>query len=101
MKKYNAYYSRFHPFIVSLTGAVPEDSFGAIKEITREAERVTRPRLEWKKHRWAVEIVQRVAIATVKAAAWEATRRPSERLPGLRCGARLGSATETAACAAA
>ena len=44
--RYNAYYSRFHPFIVSLTGAVPEDSFGAIKEITREAERVTRPRLE-------------------------------------------------------
>ena len=38
--KYNAYYSRFRPFIVSLTGAVPEDSFGAIKEITREAERV-------------------------------------------------------------
>ena len=62
---------------------------------------MTRPRLEWEKHRWAVEIVQRVAIATVKAAAWEATRRPNERLPGLRCGARLDVAAAVAACATA
>src|SRR5689334_7941950 len=45
--KDNAYYSRFRPFVVSLTGAVPESSFGAIKEIAKEAARVTKPRLEW------------------------------------------------------
>ncbi len=71
--KYSAYYSRFRPYVVSITGAVSETAFGAIKEIARQASNVTRPRLHWEKYRWAVDIVQRVALATVKAAAWDAT----------------------------
>ena len=72
--KYMAYYDRFRPLVVSLTGAVSDAAFGAVNEITRLASRATRPRLDWEKFRWTVEIVQRVSIATAKAAAWEATR---------------------------
>jgi hypothetical protein len=81
--KYKAYYSRFRPFVISVTGAVPEGSFGVIKEIAAEAARASRPRLRWEKDRWAVEIVQRIAIAMVKATARQAARRPGDRLPGM------------------
>ena len=75
--KYSAYYSRFKPFVISLTGAVSDTAFGAIAEIARHGSRASGPRLKWEQERWAVAIVQRVAIATVKAAAWEATRVPN------------------------
>jgi len=90
--KYAAYYTRFRPLVVSLTGAVPETAWGAIKEIARYASRAARPRLEWEKYRWVVDVVQRVAMATVKAVAWEATRelclQPARTMVRAQAGAR-------------
>ena len=84
-RKYNAYYTRFRPVVVSLSGAVSETAFGAIKEITKLGSRATGKRLAWEKFRWAVDIVERLGIATVKAAAWEATRVPcTSRVAGRR-----------------
>jgi len=57
-----------------MNGVVP-DAFGAV---TRESARATKPRLEWEKYRWAMEIVQRISIAAVKAAACEAMRVPHQ-----------------------
>jgi len=76
--KYAAYYDRFRPLVISLNGAEPDTAFGAIKEITREAARATRPRLEWEQYRWATEIVQRISIAAVKATALAAMRLPHQ-----------------------
>ncbi len=98
--KYNAYYSHFRPYVVSLTGAVSNVAFGAVKEIAREASLATSPRLRWEKFRWAVDIVQRVAIATVKAAAWDATRQaPAEESGSLRLATVLRRACQSVAAA--
>lgn len=97
-------------YVVSLTGAVSETAFRAVKEITRHAARGARPRLEWERHRWAVDIVQRVAVATIKATAFEATRTPYQSTVRLRVptlgeyatgNRRRGRAEARTACAAA
>ena len=80
--------------MVSLSGAVSDVAFGAVKEIARQASLATNPRLRWEKFQWAVDIVQRVAVATVKAAAWEATRQDPAEQSGCR---RLAGAMRQAA----
>ena len=96
--RYAAYYAKFRPLVVSLSGAVSDTAFGAIKEITRLSSRATGPRLDWEKYRWAVEIVQRVAIATVKATALDATRVPCmSRVGGTRGERRSWRAGRTGA----
>lgn len=45
--KYAAYYRDFRPFVVDLGGAVSEQSFGALKSITKEAAKAAGPTLHW------------------------------------------------------
>ena len=47
--KYAGYYRNFVHFVIDLGGAVNEDSYGALKEITREAANAAGPRLRWEK----------------------------------------------------
>ena len=74
--KYNAYYRDFKPFVIDLSGAVSETSYGALKAIAREASNATRPRLHWEKYDWAVKVQRRIAAAMVRTVAWIATRQP-------------------------
>ena len=47
MAKYAGYYRNFVPFVIDLGGAVNDDSYGALKEIMREAAIAAGPRLRW------------------------------------------------------
>jgi hypothetical protein len=73
-RKYTAYYSHFRPFVISVSGAVPETSYGVLKEVAKEASKASGPRLGWEKFGWAVNMMKRIAVAAVRAVAWDATR---------------------------
>ena len=66
LAKYAGYYRNFVHFVIDLGGAVNEDSYGALKEITREAANAAGPRLRC-----------RIAVAMVRTTAWLATRAPA------------------------
>ena len=74
--KYTDYYRNFLPFVIDLSGAVTEHSYGALKAITREAAKAAGPRLHWEKFDWAVRVQRRIAVAMVRTTAWLATRAP-------------------------
>ena len=83
--KYAAYYSHFRPFVISISGAVPETTYGVLKEIAKEAAKVSGPRRGWEKFGWVVSMMKRIAVAAVRAVAWDATRAvgPREERGGL------------------
>ena len=54
--KYAGYYRNFVPFVIDLGGAVNEDSYGALKEIMREAANAAGPRLRSEIIDWAARI---------------------------------------------
>lgn len=73
--KYAAYYPRaFHPFVISISGAVPESSYGVLKKVAIESAKAAGPRLNWEQYRWAVQMMQWMAVSMVRAVAWDATR---------------------------
>src|SRR5580658_7457201 len=97
--KYADYYRAFRPFVIDLSGAVSETSYGALKLIAKEAARASRPRLHWEAFDWAVRMLhweafdwavrmqRRIAVAMVRCAAWTATRSPARvEVPGSRAG---------------
>lgn len=84
--KYADYYRDFKPFVIELGGAVSESSYGALKQITKEAAKAARPRLHWEKFDWAARVQRRIAVAMVRTAAWLATRAP---VPVIAPGSRL------------
>ena len=85
--KYRDYYRDFHPFVIDLSGAVSERSFGVLKLITKEAAKAAGPRLTWERFDWAVRIQRRVAVAMVRTTAWLATREPARVvIPGCLAG---------------
>ena len=72
-RRYAGYYDVFRPFVISLTDAVTEEAFGAIKKIAKAAAAAYGPRLDWEPYRWAVLI-----LACVSAWDGECARvRPS------------------------
>ena len=75
-RRYAGYYDDFHAFVISLTGAVTEDSFSTIKRITRAAASAYGPRLDWEPYRWAVLILRRMQVAVVRTVAAGLTRVP-------------------------
>ena len=75
-RRYAGYSDDFHAFVISLTGAVTEDSFGTIKRITRAAESAYGPRLDWEPYRWAVLILRRMQVAVVRTVTTALTRVP-------------------------
>ena len=77
LAKYADYYRSFAPFVIDLSGAVSEQSYGVLKQITKEAAKAARPRLHWESFDWAVRIQRRIAIAMVKTTAYLATRVPA------------------------
>jgi hypothetical protein len=83
--KYTGYYRNFLPFVIDLGGAVSDDSYGALKKITREAALADCPRLKWEKFDWAVRVQKRIAVAMVRTTAWIATRAPPRSLPPDSC----------------
>jgi len=87
--KYAGYYRNFVPFVIDLGGAVNEDSYGALKEITREAANAAGPRLRWETFDWAARVQRRIAVAMVRTTAWLATRAPARVSPS-NCYAGLG-----------
>ena len=48
------------PFVIDLGGTVNDDSYGALKEITREAANAAGPRLRWEKLDWAARVQRRM-----------------------------------------
>ena len=91
--KYADYYRAFKPFVIDLSGAVSETSYGALKLIA-EAAKASLPRLDWEAFDWAVRMQRRIAVAMVRCTAWIATRAPARVVvPGCRAGlGRTGSA---------
>ena len=87
--KYAGYYRNFVPFVIDLGGAVNDDSYGALKEITREAANAAGPRLRWETFDWAARVQRRIAVAMVRTTAWLATRAPARVSPS-NCYAGLG-----------
>jgi hypothetical protein len=77
--KYAAYSSHFRPFVISISGAVPETTYGVLKEIAGEASKASGPRLGWERYGWAVNMMKRIAVAAVRAVAWDATRAVGAR----------------------
>ena len=75
-RRYAGYYDDFHAFVISLTGAVTEDSFGTIKRITRAAASAYGRRLDWEAYRWAVLILRRMQVAVVRTVTTALTRVP-------------------------
>ena len=55
--------------MIDLGGAVNDDSYGALEEITREAANAAGPRLRWEKFDWAARVQRRIAVAMVRASA--------------------------------
>jgi hypothetical protein len=89
--KYAAYYRDFKPFVIDLSGAVSEPSFGVLKSIANEAAKSAGRTLHWEPLDWAVRAQRRIAVAMAKATAWIATRVPARaEAPG--CLAGLGRA---------
>lgn len=89
--KYADYYRDFRPFVIDLSGAVNESSFGVLASIAKEAAKCAGPTLPWEPSDWAVRAQRRIAVAMVKATAWVATRVPARiDVPG--CLAGLGRA---------
>ena len=85
--KYADYYRAFRPFVIDLSGAVSETSYGALKLIAKEAARASLPRLRWEAFDWAVRMQRRITVAMVRCAAWIATRSPARvEVPGSRAG---------------
>jgi len=80
--KYADYDRDFHPFVIDLSGAVSERSFGALKHITAEAAKAAGPRHPWERSDWAVRIQRRIAVAMVRTTAWLATRAPARMSVG-------------------
>jgi hypothetical protein len=72
--KYADYYRNFHPYVIDLSGAVTETSYGVLKLIMKEAAGAAGPRLHWERFDWAVRAQRRIAVAMVRATAWLATR---------------------------
>ena len=56
LAKYAAYYRNFVPVVIDLGGAVNDVSYGALKEIMREAANAAGPRLRWEKFDWAARL---------------------------------------------
>jgi hypothetical protein len=75
-QRYAGYYDEFHAFVISLTGAVTEDSFSTVKRIARAAANAYGPRLDWEPYRWAVLVLRRVQIAVVRTLTAALTRVP-------------------------
>ena len=75
-RRYAGYYDDFRPFVISLTGAVTEEAFGAIKKIAKAAAVAYGPRLDWEPYRWAVLILRRVQVAVVRTVTAALVRTP-------------------------
>ena len=83
--RYSRYYDEFRPFVISLTGAVTEYSFGTIKQIARAAADSYGSRLDWEPYRWAVLALRRVQVAVVRTVTAALVRAPW----GVRAAERL------------
>ncbi len=83
--RYSKYYDEFRPFVISLTGAVTEYSFGTIKQIARVAADSYGSRLDWEPYRWAVLALRRVQVAVVRTVTAALVRAPW----GVRAAERL------------
>ena len=75
---------------------VNNDSYGALKEIMREAANAAGPRLRWEKFDWAARVQGRIAVGMVRTTAWLATRTPARVSPS-NCYAGLGRPSGPAA----
>ena len=70
MTKYARYYRNFVPFVIDLGGAVNLDSYGALKEIMREAANAAGPRLRWEMFDWAARL-----CSAASRSRWRGRRR--------------------------
>ena len=84
------------PVVIDLGGGVNDDSYGALKEITREAANAAGPRLRWENFDCAARVQRRIAVAMVRTTAWLATRAPAREFPS-DCDAGLGTPSGPAA----
>jgi hypothetical protein len=78
--RYGSLYSHFRPLAISLSGAVSEDSFQALKGLAREAARSAESVMEWEPDVWASAMLHRLAVAVVRATC-SAIRRTRSCVP--------------------
>ena len=101
--KYEGYYKHFRPFVIDLTGAVTETSYGVLREIAKEAAKAAgkarAPRLHWEPLDWAVRVQRLIAVAMVRTTAWLVTRGPGCARPASRRRPAISTVTNTAAAA--
>ena len=73
-RHYDQYYRHFHPFVITLSGAVSTASAEALLRVTREVAKGDRSALDWEPARWTDDVLQRLAIESVKTVSVLATR---------------------------
>lgn len=89
VKHYKAYYAEFTPFVVSLSGGVPESSWAVLRRISKWGASANHPRLDWEADAWAVRALRGIAAAMARVSAWLLTRT----FEGTECGGRLATLT--------